>query len=91
MPDGVLFGSSKAHRDLRRMLVEDQKLDAVVKRAICAMITHNLLRAADTLRPGTADGRQRRDPAPPDRPCPGQARPAATAPHAAAASALALG
>jgi type I restriction enzyme M protein len=27
----VLFGSSKAHKELRRMLVEDQKLDAVVK------------------------------------------------------------
>lgn len=31
VPDGVLFGSSKAHKDLRRMLVEDQKLDAVIK------------------------------------------------------------
>lgn len=31
VPDGVLFGSSKAHRELRRMLVEDQKLDGVVK------------------------------------------------------------
>ena len=31
VPDGVLFGSSKAHKDLRRALVEDQKLDAVVK------------------------------------------------------------
>ncbi|NLJ52699.1 MAG: SAM-dependent DNA methyltransferase, partial [Intrasporangiaceae bacterium] len=31
VPDGVLFGSTKAHKDLRRMLVEDQKLDAVVK------------------------------------------------------------
>jgi type I restriction enzyme M protein len=31
VPDGVLFGSSKAHRELRRILVEDQKLDAVVK------------------------------------------------------------
>lgn len=31
VPDGVLFGSSKAHKDLRRNLVEDQKLDAVVK------------------------------------------------------------
>jgi len=30
VPDGVLFGSSKAHRELRRMLVEDQKLEAVV-------------------------------------------------------------
>ena len=29
-PEGVLFGSSKAHRELRRMLVEDQKLDAVI-------------------------------------------------------------
>ena len=31
VPDGVLFGSSKAHKELRRILVEDQKLDAVVK------------------------------------------------------------
>ena len=31
VPDGVLFGSSKAHKTLREMLVEDQKLDAVVK------------------------------------------------------------
>jgi len=31
VPDGVLFGSSRAHKELRRMLVEDQKLDAVVK------------------------------------------------------------
>src|SRR3989440_1659163 len=31
VPDGVLFGSSTAHKQLRRMLVEDQKLDAVVK------------------------------------------------------------
>ena len=31
VPDGVLFGSTKAHKDLRRMLVEEQKLDAVVK------------------------------------------------------------
>ncbi|MCX4387751.1 type I restriction-modification system subunit M [Micromonospora peucetia] len=31
VPDGVLFGSSKAHKELRRMLVENQKLDAVVK------------------------------------------------------------
>jgi type I restriction enzyme M protein len=31
VPDGVLFGSSKAHKDLRRKLVEEQKLDAVVK------------------------------------------------------------
>jgi type I restriction enzyme M protein len=31
VPDGVLFGSSKAHKELRRVLVEDQKLDAIVK------------------------------------------------------------
>jgi type I restriction enzyme M protein len=31
VPDGVLFGSSKAHKDLRRMLVEEHKLDAVIK------------------------------------------------------------
>ena len=31
VPDGVLFGSSKAHKDLRQMLVENQKLDGVIK------------------------------------------------------------
>lgn len=31
VPDGVLFGSTKAHKELRRMLVEDHKLDAIVK------------------------------------------------------------
>ncbi|WP_420730022.1 type I restriction-modification system subunit M [Hwanghaeella sp. 1Z406] len=31
VPDGVLFGSSGAHKDIRRMLVEDHKLDAVIK------------------------------------------------------------
>ena len=31
VPDGVLFGSTKAHKGLRQILVEDQKLDAVVK------------------------------------------------------------
>nr|WP_255720139.1 class I SAM-dependent DNA methyltransferase [Acuticoccus kalidii] len=31
VPDGVLFGSSKAHKGLRRMLVEDHKLDGIVK------------------------------------------------------------
>jgi len=30
VPDGVLFGSSKAHKDLRRMLVEDNQLEAVI-------------------------------------------------------------
>ena len=30
VPDGVLFGSSKAHKELRRMVVEDQKLEAVI-------------------------------------------------------------
>ena len=30
MPDGVLFGSSKAHKELRRMIVEEQRLDAVI-------------------------------------------------------------
>jgi type I restriction enzyme M protein len=30
VPDGVLFGNSKAHKDLRRILIEDQKLDAVI-------------------------------------------------------------
>jgi type I restriction enzyme M protein len=31
VPDGVLFQSSKAHLELRRSLIEDQKLDGVVK------------------------------------------------------------
>ncbi len=31
VPDGVLFGSTKAHKTLRKMLVEQHKLDAVVK------------------------------------------------------------
>jgi type I restriction enzyme M protein len=31
VPDGVLFGSSTAHKALRKMLVEEQKLDAVIK------------------------------------------------------------
>jgi len=30
VPDGVLFGSSNTHKSLRRMLSEDQKLDAVI-------------------------------------------------------------
>jgi type I restriction enzyme M protein len=30
VPDGVLFGSSKAHKELRQLLVEGHKLDAVV-------------------------------------------------------------
>ena len=30
VPTGVLFGSTKAHKELRRILVEEQKLDAVV-------------------------------------------------------------
>lgn len=30
VPDGVLFGSSRAHKTLRKILVEDQKLDAII-------------------------------------------------------------
>ena len=30
VPDGVLFGSSNAHKELRRKLVEEQKLDGVI-------------------------------------------------------------
>lgn len=30
VPEGILFGSSNAHKALRRMLIEDQKLDAVI-------------------------------------------------------------
>jgi len=31
VPDGVLFGSSKAHKALRKMLVKDNQLEAVIK------------------------------------------------------------
>jgi len=31
VPDGVLYGSTTAHKDIRRILVEDHKLDGVVK------------------------------------------------------------
>jgi type I restriction enzyme M protein len=30
VPDGVLFGSSTAHRDIRKHLIEDHKLDGVI-------------------------------------------------------------
>ncbi len=30
VPDGVLFGSSKAHKGIRKILVEEQKLDAII-------------------------------------------------------------
>ena len=30
VPEGVLFGSSTAHKEVRRILVEDQKLDSVI-------------------------------------------------------------
>lgn len=30
VPDGVLFGSSNAHQQIRRILVEDQKLQAII-------------------------------------------------------------
>ncbi|MYG94705.1 MAG: SAM-dependent DNA methyltransferase [Acidimicrobiia bacterium] len=30
VPDGVLFGSTNAHKELRRILVEDQKLEGIV-------------------------------------------------------------
>lgn len=30
VPDGVLFGSSKAHKALRKMLIDEQKLDAII-------------------------------------------------------------
>ena len=33
VPDGVLFGSSRAHKDLRRTLVEDQKLEGILEAA----------------------------------------------------------
>src|SRR5260370_37652869 len=31
VPDGVLFGSSTARKEIRRMLVEDHRLDGIVK------------------------------------------------------------
>jgi type I restriction enzyme M protein len=31
VPDGVLFGSSKSHKAIRKMLVEEHKLDAIIK------------------------------------------------------------
>jgi type I restriction enzyme M protein len=31
VPDGVLFGSSTAHKAVRKMLVDDHKLDAIIK------------------------------------------------------------
>ena len=30
VPDGVLFGSSKAHKDMRKEIVENQRLEAVI-------------------------------------------------------------
>lgn len=30
VPDGVLFGSSKAHKDIRKVIVEDNRLEAVI-------------------------------------------------------------
>lgn len=30
VPDGVLFGSSKAHKDIRKEIIENQKLEAVI-------------------------------------------------------------
>src|SRR5206468_11129172 len=30
VPDGVLFGSSNAHRDLRKLLVDENQLEAVI-------------------------------------------------------------
>ena len=30
VPDGVLFGSSKAHKDIRKQLVEENRLEAVI-------------------------------------------------------------
>ena len=59
--------------------------------ALCAMITHNLLRAADTLDPHQAGGRVRRHPAPPGRARPGTAGPDTTPARAAPTPTLALG
>lgn len=37
VPDGVLFGSSKAHKDIRKELIENQRLEAIVayERTLC--------------------------------------------------------
>jgi hypothetical protein len=58
--------------------------------AICAALTHNLLRAAGTLAQPTACRGPRRHPAPPDRRRPRPDRPPATPPGAAPTRALAL-
>jgi type I restriction enzyme M protein len=34
VPDGVLFGSSKAHKSIRKVLVDDNRLEAVISHAI---------------------------------------------------------
>ncbi len=31
VPDGVTFGSSNAHKELRKMLVEENQLEAIIK------------------------------------------------------------
>ena len=59
--------------------------------AICAAITHNLLRAAGTLAGPRARRGPRRDPAPPHHQRPRPDRPPATPPDAAPTRALALG
>ena len=43
LPDSALFGTSKAHTDARRMLVEDHKLDAVVRLAPGVFKPHSAL------------------------------------------------
>ena len=43
LPDSALFGTSKAHTDARRMLVEDHKLDAVVRLPPGAFRPHSAL------------------------------------------------
>ena len=30
VPDGVLFGSSKAHKDIRKEIIENHKLEAII-------------------------------------------------------------
>jgi tRNA1(Val) A37 N6-methylase TrmN6 len=58
VPDGVLFGSSNAHKSLRWMLIEDQKLDAVIslwRRAKCAHLPRTIVE------PAARDSRQGED------------------------------
>ena len=57
LPDSALFGTSKAHTDVRRMLVEDHTLDAVVRLPPGVFKPHNGLSTSILLfhKGGTTD------------------------------------